>query len=72
MFRFALARQGRDCQVCTRGRARFWRGSLPVLELKKHNRFGHRRPELNLQPCTEARKVFLAARNDRICTQGAN
>jgi hypothetical protein len=48
------------------------RGSLPFLQLKKHNRFGYRRPELNLQPCTDSRKVFLPARNDRVSTLGAN
>ena len=72
MCRFALHRQGQNCQVCTRGRARGCRGSLPVIQLKKHNRFGYRRPELNLQPPTEARKGFLPARNHRISTLGAN
>jgi hypothetical protein len=70
MCRFALHRQGQDCQVCTRGRARGCRGSLRVLELNKHNGFGYRRPELNLQP--PRRKVFLPVRNDRVCTLGVS
>jgi hypothetical protein len=72
MCRFALHGQGQSCQVCTRGHAMACRGSLPVLQLRKHNRFGYRRPELNLQPSTEARKVFLPAVGDRVCTLGAN
>ena len=44
------------------------RGSLRVRQLKKHNRFGYRRPELNLQPCTDSQKGFLPARNDRVST----
>jgi hypothetical protein len=39
---------------------------------KKHNRFGHRRPEMNLQPSTDSRKVFLPALGDRVCTLGAH
>ena len=70
MVRFVFHRQGQDCQVCARSRAGS-RGSLRVLELKKHNRFGYRRPELDLQPCAERRRGFLPARNDRVCTLGA-
>jgi hypothetical protein len=46
-------------------RATACRGSPPVLQLKRHNKLGYRRPELNLQPCTDRRKGFLLACNDR-------
>ena len=72
MCRFTLHRQGQDCQVCARGRAMACRGSMGVLQLKKPIRFGYRRPELNVQPSTEARKVFLPARNDRVSTLEAS
>jgi hypothetical protein len=51
-----------------------WPGAVHCdsCKLKEHNRSGYRRPELNLQPCTEARKSFLAALNERVCTLGAN
>jgi hypothetical protein len=42
--------------------------SLRVFDLKKDNRFGYRRPELNLQPSTGQPRVFLPARNDRVCS----
>jgi hypothetical protein len=72
MLRFALDRQGQDSQVCARGHAMACRGSRPVLQLKKHNRFGYRRPELNVQPCTDIRKVFLPALGDQVSTLGVN
>jgi hypothetical protein len=72
MCRFALHRQGQNPQVCTRWPAMACRGSLQVRQRKKHNRFGYRRPELNLQPPAEHRKVFLPARYDRVCTLGAS
>ena len=72
MCRFAFDRPRQYCQVCARWPAMACGGSLPVLQLKEHNRFGYRRPELNLQPCTEIRKIFLPARNDRVPALGAN
>jgi hypothetical protein len=72
MLRFALYRPGQNCQVCTRGRAMGCRGSLRVLQLKEHNGFGYRLPELNEQPSTDRRKDFLPALNDRVYTLGAN
>jgi hypothetical protein len=67
MLRLALHCQGHNCQVCTRARARGCRGSMPVLQLRNHDWLGYRRPEPNLQPFTEARKVFLASLNDWVC-----
>jgi hypothetical protein len=72
MLRFTLDRQGQSSQVSTRGHAMACRGSRPVLQLKKHDRFGYRRPELNLQPSTDSRKGFLPALGDEVCTLGAN
>jgi hypothetical protein len=70
MLKFALQRQGQNCQICTRGRARACRGSLPVLQLKKHNRFDYHRPELNVQPSSHRRRGLLPTLNDRVCTLG--
>ena len=72
MCRFALDRQGQNSQVWARGRAMPCRGSLPVLQVRKHNRFGCRSPELDLQPATEPRKVCLPALGDRVPAVGAN
>ena len=72
MLRFALDRQGQNSQVCARSHAMACRGSRPVLQLKKHNGFGYRRPELNLQPSTEARKGFLPALGNQVSTLGVN
>jgi hypothetical protein len=72
MCRFALDRQGQSFEVWARGRARACRGSLPVVQLRKHNRFGCRRPELDLQPATESRKSFLPALDNRVPAVGAN
>ena len=71
-MRFALHRQGQNRQVCTRGRALGCRGSLRVPQLKGHNGFGYRLPELNVHPSTDGRKGFLPALNDRVYTLGAN
>ena len=68
MLRFALHRQGQDCQVCTRGRAHACRGSLRFLQLKEHKRFGYRRTELHLEACSHRRKGLLPALNDRVST----
>jgi hypothetical protein len=68
MLRFALHRQGQDCQVCTRGRANACRGSLRFLQLKEHKRFGYRRPQLNLRASIHRRKGFLPALNYRVST----
>ena len=65
MLTFALHRQGQDCQACTRprhGLPRFNAGP-PTKEAQQD----YRRPELNLQPFTDARTVFLAAPNDWVC-----
>jgi hypothetical protein len=72
MLRFALHRQSQDCQDCTRGRARAWRGSLRVLQLKEHNRFGYPRKELSAQPSSHRRRGFLPALKDRVSTPGVN
>ena len=72
MLRFARHRQGQDSRVCTRWHARVCRGSLRHPQLPTHHRFGYRRPELTPQPCTDRRKGFLPALNDRVSTLGAN
>jgi hypothetical protein len=72
MLRFALHRQGQNCQVPTRWHARVWRGSPRIPQLKKHRRFGYRRPELNAQPSSHRRRGFLPTLNDRVSTLGVS
>jgi hypothetical protein len=72
MLRFALHEQGQNAQVSTRWHAMACRGSLRVPQLKKHNRFGYRRPELNVQPSTDRPNGFLPTLNDRVSTLGVN
>ena len=72
MLRFALHRQGRDSQACTRCQAMACRGSLRVPQPKKHNRFGCRLPEVNAQPCTQPRKGSRPRPNNRVLTLGVS
>jgi hypothetical protein len=72
MVRFALDEQGQNSQVSTRCHDIPGRGSLRVRQLKKHNRFGYRLPDLNVQPSTDRRQGFLPALNDRVSTLGVS
>jgi hypothetical protein len=69
MLRSALHGQG---QHSARWHAMGGRGSLRVRQLVTHNRFGYRLPDLNGQPSTDPRKVFLPALNDRVSTPGVS
>ena len=68
MLRFALHRQGQNCQVAARWRAMGWRGSL--LSAPNSVGLGYRPTGLNPHPSTDRRKGFLPARNGRVCTLG--
>jgi hypothetical protein len=68
MLRFALHRQGQNCQVCTRCHGKPRRGLLLVL----HNSggCGYRLPELDLPDPTDNRTGALPALKDRVSTLG--
>lgn len=72
MLRFAFHGLAQSSQVCTRGHAITCRGSLRVQQLKKHNRFADRRPDVNVQPSTDRRRGFLPTLNDRVSTPGVS
>jgi ribosomal protein L15E len=68
MSRFALHRQGRNCQVCPRWHARACRG-LTLVGPKRAG-LGHRRAGLKARPSTDRRMGLLPARSDRVSNPG--
>jgi hypothetical protein len=72
MLRFALHGQGQSSQGSTRCHGMPCRGSLPVLQPKKHNRFGYRLSDLNVRPSTDRPRGLLPPLNDRVSTRGVN